>query len=221
MPDSVSATDRGTEPPSSALQTGIPLPTTARGRRRRDAILDAATDMMFQKGIFHTSLDEVLDRGGAGKSQLYHYFGGKQELIRAVIERQLENVLATDPTFDSIRTWHDLEAWRTAFVSRHSAEGGPLGCRLGKFAGELDGDDVLRPVLVTAFEQWRSHITAAFTRLRARGDLKVQADPDALSTALLTAIQGGLLLGRLQRAPEALEQSMTMAFGYLRTFRAR
>ncbi|WP_153505832.1 TetR/AcrR family transcriptional regulator [Cumulibacter manganitolerans] len=221
MPDSVSATDAGSAPVSSVLAPSVPLPSTARGRRRRDAILDAATEMMFRKGIFHTSLDEVLERGGAGKSQLYHYFGGKQELIRAVIERQLENVLATEPTFDSIRSWHDLESWRDAFLSRHSTESGPLGCRLGKFAGELDGDDTLRPMLVGAFEQWRSHMTAAFTRLRSRGDLQVHADPEVLSKALLAAIQGGLLLGRLQRDPDALEQSMTMAFGYLRSFRAR
>lgn len=219
MPDAVSAPERAADPDAGVLLRSVPLPTTARGRRRRDAIIDAATDVMFQNGIFQTSLDEVLERGGAGKSQLYHYFGGKQELIRAVIERQLENVLATEPTFDSVRNWRDLEAWRDAFLARHGTAAGPLGCRLGKFAGELDSDEALRPVLVAAFEDWRSRMTAAFARIRDRGDLKVDADPDVLSKALLAAIQGGLLLGRLQRDVDPLAQAITMAFGYFRAYR--
>lgn len=217
MPDVVSVTEK----PADPLHTSAPLPSTARGRRRRDAIIDAATDVMYRNGIYQSSLDEILERGGAGKSQLYHYFGGKQELIRAVIERQLENVLATEPTFDSVRTWRDLESWRDAFLARHSSEAGPLGCRLGRFAGEIDSDESLRPVLVAAFEEWRSHMTAAFRRIRDRGDLSTDAEPEVLSSALLAAIQGGLLLGRLQRDVEPLRQSVAMVFGYLRTSRVR
>lgn len=196
------------------------LPTTARGRRSRDAIIDAATDLMYERGITQASLDDVLERGGAGKSQLYHYFGGKQELVRAVIERQLSTVLATAPTFDSVQTWADLEAWRDAFLARHSTAAGPLGCRLGKFAGELDGDDVLRPVLAAAFEQWRTHITAAIERIRDNGELASDVDADRLSDALLSAVQGGLLLGRLQRDVRPLERAVTMAMAYLGSFRA-
>lgn len=219
MTDPVVASEPTANPIADELGNRVPLPSTARGRRRRDAIIDAATDVMYENGIFQTSLDEVLERGGAGKSQLYHYFGGKQALIRAVIERQLENVLATEPTFDSIRTWRDLEAWRDTFLARHSSESGPLGCRLGKFAGEVDNDDVLRPVLLFAFEQWRSHMTAAFARIQDRGELKVDADPEVLSKALLAAIQGGLLLGRLQREVDPLAQAIAMAFGYIGAYR--
>ncbi|MFV0532931.1 MAG: TetR/AcrR family transcriptional regulator [Cumulibacter sp.] len=206
-------------PSDDAARQPAALPTTARGRRRREAIVDAATEVMHANGIFQSSLDEVLDRGGAGKSQLYHYFGGKQELIRAVIERQLENVLATEPTFDSIRTWRGLEQWRDAFLARHATESGPLGCRLGKFAGELDNDEALRPVLVAAFEEWRSHMTAAFARIQSRGELRVDADPETMSKSLMAAIQGGLLLGRLRRDIDALTHSIEMAFGYLGGFR--
>lgn len=220
MSEAVSVPEKAAAPPAGALKS-VPLPATARGRRRREAIVDAATDLMYERGITQTSLDEVLERGGAGKSQLYHYFGGKQELIRAVIERQLQNVLATEPTFDSVQTWSDLERWRDAFLERHGTQAGPLGCRLGKFAGELDGDEALRPVLVTAFEDWRAHMTAAFARIRERGELSSASDAEALSKALLAAIQGGLLLGRLQRDVDPLRHAMAMAFGYLDGYRVR
>ncbi|EIU49294.1 transcriptional regulator, TetR family [Mycobacteroides abscessus 6G-0125-S] len=42
-------------PPSAAK-----LPATAHGRRTRAAIIDAAAQMMYQKGVAATSLDDIL-----------------------------------------------------------------------------------------------------------------------------------------------------------------
>ena len=203
---------------SSAHTESLPaLPTTARGRRTRNAIVDAAADLMFQSGICQTGLDQVLEHSGAGKSQLYHYFGGKQDLVSAVIKTQLERVLSTEPSLESIHRWTDLQAWHGAFVARHSTDDGPIACRLGKFAGELDHDDVLRGVLADAFEQWRGQFTAVMERLRERGDLRLDADPDDLAGALLSAIQGGLLLGRLHRDSSFVRVSMDMGLAYVRS----
>lgn len=196
-----------------------PLPATARGRRSRNAIVDAAADLMFEHGIGRTSLDEVLEHSGAGKSQLYHYFGGKQDLVRAVIDRQLERILSTQPGLESIQGWKDLQKWHDSLLARHSTEEGPLACRLGKFAGELDDDDDLRPALAAAFEQWRGYFTAALERMRDRGELRVDADPETLSTALLSAVQGGLLLGRVHGDVEYLRASMEMAMTYVGSHR--
>ncbi len=172
---------------------------------------------MFQNGICQTGLDQVLEHSGAGKSQLYHYFSGKQDLVSAVITTQLQRVLSTEPSLESIHRWTDLQAWHAAFVARHSTDTGPIACRLGKFAGELDHDDVLRGVLADAFEQWRAQFTAIMVRLRDRGDLRLDADPDELASALLSGIQGGLLLGRLQRDPSFVRVSMDMALAYVRS----
>ena len=79
-------------PPAGAARR---LPVTQRGRRARALIIDAAATLMYQKGVSMTSLDDVLAAAGSGKSQLYHYFDSKAELVAAVIERQLELVLAT------------------------------------------------------------------------------------------------------------------------------
>ncbi|PRZ43064.1 TetR family transcriptional regulator [Antricoccus suffuscus] len=172
---------------------------------------------MFQNGICQTGLDQVLEHSGAGKSQLYHYFGGKQDLVAAVIKTQLERVLSTEPSLDSIHRWSDLQAWHAAFVERHGTDAGPIACRLGKFAGELDHDDVLRAALADAFEQWRGQFAAVMVRLRESGDLRVDADPDDLASALLSAIQGGLLLGRLHRDAHFVRISMDIGLAYVRS----
>ena len=86
---------------SARSSAAHPLPVTERGRRSRAAIIDAAATLMYQRGVGLTTLDDVLAAAGAGKSQLYHYFDSKADLVAAVIERQLEMVLAQQPRWST------------------------------------------------------------------------------------------------------------------------
>src|SRR5215470_19008954 len=61
---------------------------TAKGRAMRDRIVQSAAELIFAGGVRETSLDQVRSAVGASKSQLYHYFGDKDELLRAVIDFQ-------------------------------------------------------------------------------------------------------------------------------------
>jgi AcrR family transcriptional regulator len=76
--------------------------TPTEGSRKR--ILDAALDLLAERGYEGTSLQDVADRVGLHKSSLFHHFRSKEELAREVyhglVERllkQLEPLLAEDP----------------------------------------------------------------------------------------------------------------------------
>ena len=74
-------------------------PKTERGRRTRDRIVAAAAALIERQGAEATGLDQVLAEANASKSQLYHYFTDKQDLVRAVIAWQTTAVIdaiATD-----------------------------------------------------------------------------------------------------------------------------
>ncbi|HEX3812414.1 MAG TPA: TetR/AcrR family transcriptional regulator [Mycobacteriales bacterium] len=175
---------------------------------------------MYERGIAATSLDEVLAHCGAGKSQLYHYFGNKQDLVRAVIAYQLEQVLAGQPGLHGLHSWDDFDAWAAALLARHSTAEGPLACRLGGFAGELDTDDVLRGHLSEAFSGWQSYLERGLVGLRDRGELRADADPALLAAATMAAVQGGLLLSRVHRDVTPLREALSMAISHLHTFQA-
>src|SRR5262249_24221710 len=49
-------------------------PRTARGSATRGRIVAAAAALIREQGIAETSLDDILERAGASKSQLYLYF---------------------------------------------------------------------------------------------------------------------------------------------------
>jgi len=47
------------------------MPRTARGRATRERIVTAAAALIRERGVAGSSLDDVIERAGASKSQLY------------------------------------------------------------------------------------------------------------------------------------------------------
>ncbi len=70
--------------------TKTPRPGNAARRnpqRTREQILDAARVEFSDKGLEGARVDEIARRAGANKRMLYHYFGNKEDLFLAVLER--------------------------------------------------------------------------------------------------------------------------------------
>ncbi|HLY13729.1 MAG TPA: TetR/AcrR family transcriptional regulator [Candidatus Limnocylindrales bacterium] len=61
---------------------------------RRDAYTDAAQRLIQTKGYEQLSIQEVIDELGTSKGAFYHYFGSKESLLEAVIERMTDAALA-------------------------------------------------------------------------------------------------------------------------------
>lgn len=85
----------------TAAQTGR-SPWASRDRasereEKREAVLSAAARAFSQNGYFRTSLDDIAERLGVTKPTLYYYAKSKEDLIAAVMERGLEQMLAVLP----------------------------------------------------------------------------------------------------------------------------
>lgn len=59
----------------------------ARGLARRQAMLDAATELFLENGFEHTSLSDIVSRSKGSRSTLYEQFGSKEGLLRTMIEQ--------------------------------------------------------------------------------------------------------------------------------------
>lgn len=57
----------------------------SRGRGKRDAVLDAAVELLLLNGYDGTSMDAVAARAGVSKTTVYAHFADKLELFQAVI----------------------------------------------------------------------------------------------------------------------------------------
>ncbi len=183
---------------------------TSKGRAMRDRIVQSAADLVFASGARATSLDEVRSAAGASKSQLYHYFSDKDELLSEVIEFQGKRVLhAQQPELGAIDSIASLRRWRDKLVQLADTFGRIGGCPIGSLANELAyHSENHRRALTGYFDLWAAQIEGGLLRMRASGRLGLVLDPKALSIAFLTAIQGGLLLAKLQRSPAALATAL-------------
>jgi AcrR family transcriptional regulator len=71
---------------------------------RREAFLDAAQQLILAKGYEQMSVQDVLDAAGASKGAFYHYFGSKDVLLDAVVDRMADQAMATvQPLLDDQR----------------------------------------------------------------------------------------------------------------------
>ena len=197
-------------------------PSTRKGRQTRDRIVDAACDLVFERGVAGLNLDDVREATGTSKSQLYHYFNDKSDLIKAVVDRQAERVLAVHgPALGDVDGWAALRRWRNLVVRLVRAAGCHGGCPVGSLANELaELDESSRLRLSDVFAEWEGLVAAALQRMVDRGELRASSDVKRLSTAAMASLQGGLLLSNTSRSVQPLEVALDATIDYLRAVAA-
>jgi AcrR family transcriptional regulator len=60
----------------------------------RERVLQAAAELFSRQGFDRTSMREVAELSGLGKSSLYHHIPGKQELLGEIVDRAVDQLLA-------------------------------------------------------------------------------------------------------------------------------
>jgi TetR/AcrR family transcriptional repressor of nem operon len=191
-------------------------PPTGRGRATRERIVTAASTLIRQRGLAETSLDDVIREASVSKSQLYHYFEDRSALLRAVVEHNADSVLGGLPPLDS---WSAVRAWFDSMVELQVERDARGGCTVGALVSQLaEADEQARVALAEAFARWQAHLAAGLHELQETGRLARRVNIEALATATLAAIQGGLLLTQTTRDPQQLAIALDGAYAHLRSY---
>jgi TetR/AcrR family transcriptional repressor of nem operon len=195
---------------------------TAKGLATRERIVKVAAALMFSGGVAGTSWEDVQKGAGVSASQLYHYFGDKQGLIRAVIAHQTRAILdRQQPLLASLDSVEGLRGWRDFLVEGRRQIQCQGGCPLGSLAGELfEAHPECREDLVDGFDRWEDAIRQGLQAMYDRGDLRRSADPGRLATALLAAVEGGLVLSQIRRDVEPLETALDTVLEHIASLEA-
>ena len=194
---------------------------TRKGLATRARIVGVAARLMFERGVANTSLDEVRRTAGVGGSQISHYFRDKRDLIRQVIASRRGDVVAfhTQAPLGALDSVDALQAWADACVADIDTVYRRGGCVYGSLASELiDADDQVRDDLADGYDEWLELFRAGLTEMRRRGDLRSDADPRHLATALVIAHQGGAMVTHATGDAEPLTVAVNAAVDYVRSF---
>ncbi len=194
------------------------MPSTEKGRRTRERIVLAAAELVSEKGAAEVSLDDVGERAPASRSQLYHYFDDREDLIRAAVVATSDAVLdGQAELFANLDTWTGIEAWMDALVELQVQREASGGCPLGTLAGQLaERDPEARAAISVGLGLWQRYIEAGLASLKEKGELRPGAEPARLAKATLALIQGGLLLTQVNRDPRELREALDVALRMLR-----
>jgi AcrR family transcriptional regulator len=196
---------------------------TRKGEQTRERIVAAAAELIFERGVAGTSIEDVKEAAGVSSSQLYHYFADKQALIHAVIAHQSDAIIAAqEPLLGKLDSLDALRAWRDQAVAIEKQLQCKGGCPIGTLAGELaESDPEARADIAQGFARWEEQIAQGIAAMHARGELLAEVDPDRLALALLAAHQGGLVLTQVRRDPAPIEAALDAMIDHVAELRAR
>jgi TetR/AcrR family transcriptional regulator, lmrAB and yxaGH operons repressor len=182
--------------------------------RSRAALIERAATLFRRQGYAATGLNQILEEAGVRPGSLYHHFPqGKQQLAAAVVETEgtgieqlLRRILATGrPVADVVDRWVDLLAAGLAGDRRD-------GCPIEPIATEsVNASPLVREASVRAFRGW---CAAVEERLRSDGWAATEAKRVGL--AVISLVEGALILSRIAGDPEALEAAKPAARTLLR-----
>ena len=104
-----------------------PVPTrTARGRRRHEQLLDATAELVAARGFHAVGIVDIGAAAGVTGSAIYRHFRNKQEMLVALIERVVDELLsgartAVDGAGDARTALEALVRAHVAFALRDRA----------------------------------------------------------------------------------------------------
>jgi AcrR family transcriptional regulator len=174
---------------------------------------------MRVKGVDATTMDDVRAASGTSKSQIYHHFRDKHELVMAVIELVGDSVIQRETdSLGRVSSLKGLRRWRDALVQANDLRHGAYGCALGSLAADVaDHDEAARSALARLFRTWSDLISEALVRMQDRGALKPDADTGYLADGLLASLQGGYLLAQAAGDTAPMGRALDMSLDYLAT----
>jgi AcrR family transcriptional regulator len=196
---------------------------TAKGRVTRDRIVKVAAELIVSDGLWALNMDTLRKAASISGSQLTHYFTDKQELLRAVVARQIHVVLDfhRQPNLRALDTFDDFERWidlNLRYLRRIGYSGTPTYHAL---TGQLaKSDNATRETLAVGYRQWIDLLEQAIQRMKQHGLLLKGADPRRLALVIVTAHQGGATLSSAYQQEWPHAHAVRFAVNYLRMFAA-
>lgn len=194
---------------------------TKKGNQTRQRIVDAATQVVRQKGAVVASLDDVGIRAHASRSQIYHYFDDKADLMQAVAESTNDVVVGGQHSMlDDVDSWTGFARWADSLVAFQVQLDGRGGCPIANLVCQLgEQDENIRMTLASGLARWEAEIRDALVAMVSAGELLADTDVDWLATCTLASVQGGLLLTQARRDPRVLSRALDGALALIATCR--
>jgi AcrR family transcriptional regulator len=198
---------------STRDQETAPVPPPEHATKQR--ILDVTAELFRRHGYTGTGLKQIVTAANAPFGSVYHFFpGGKQQLGDAVVRRsgvmymEIVDAVYRDAT-DPLTGVRNIFTGAAAVLAETDYVD---ACPIATVALEVaSSNETLRLATASVFESWIERATAW---MLDAGVAATRARPVAI--ALIQLLEGGFMLSRAARTPEALHAAGDAAVALVR-----
>ncbi|MGD8318928.1 MAG: TetR/AcrR family transcriptional regulator [Gemmatimonadota bacterium] len=180
-------------------------PTTTRGEKTRQAILEEALQLATVVGLDGLTIGTLASRLELSKSGLFAHFGSKESLQQAVIETGARHFIATviEP---AMNLPSGVACARGLFQGwiRWSGEEMAGGCLFVTASVEFDDrPGPVRDQLEALHRRWLGFLSDTAARARQEGDFRADMDDEQFAHDFHSILLGFNQARRLLRDPDA------------------
>jgi AcrR family transcriptional regulator len=174
---------------SPAPSTAAPGTKQARGRARRQAIVDAAVGLFATHGFRGTSVAAVAELAGVTDAGVLYHFHTKDELLLAVLadhDRRYEDALRASMAPGGRAALEGLRAWGEEMEAQRDLQA--LHVLLS--AEHMRDDSPAHQYFEVRYRRVLRLFTALFSQAAARGELRSDLDAAAEASTLVAVLEG-------------------------------
>jgi len=179
----------------------------------RDAVLERAMHLFWERGYEATSIGDLTTHLGIGRQSLYDTFGDKHGLYLAALDRYIAASIGQVP--GALRDHRPLrrqirDLLQGLIEATTASEG--RSCMLVLAAAErCNADTEVKRRFCANGARMEEALFVRLTQARTDGELAAHHDPRALARYFVTTIYGLQMSARGGTAPDALEQAADVA----------
>lgn len=195
-----------------------------KGEATREKILDAAQELILDRGFSGVSVDNVIESVGLTKGAYFHHFKNKNEMAVALIERYAANDLAF--FYDSLARAEKLSSDPLQqmlilvglYEELFAGMSDPYpGCLLASYIYELQMFDTeVVDSINEVFLKWRKILSKRFEVIAEKYPPKTELDIPALADEFTVLIEGAFILAKSLNDPKIVVQQLQQYKNYIR-----
>jgi TetR/AcrR family transcriptional regulator, transcriptional repressor for nem operon len=176
-----------------------------KGEQTRKKILEKAAPLFNKRGFNGCSMQDISAATGLEKGSLYTHFDSKEQLASEAFDTawaqscnaRLDNLDHATGSIEKLKLHIDN------FVSKPPFAG---GCPLLNAAMDADdGNPVLYQQAQKALNGWIAFLREIIEQGQMSGELSPAVEPEALSTLIISLLEGAFFTSRLQKSKAPLK----------------
>jgi len=185
-------------------------PKSTKGLATKARILEAAINLIYERGANGTSVDDILKASGTGKSQFYHYFLNKDQLLLEVLKAQSQKYPGKNLSEFNFASQDGIGTWLATVRKDFLAGQYKYGCPIGNLVSEFGLASVeIKSALNATIANWEAELTKGLKAQKLRGYLKQNAEPSEIAVFIISVIEGALLLSKTSSSPRYIDAAIS------------